>query len=72
MKVVRLTLSDTSFEANLIKGRLESEGVPCFLANENITTLLPHFNRMLGGGVQIMVFERDLEKASEILGLNKE
>ncbi len=71
MKVVRLMTCETSFEANLIKGRLENEGVDSFLTNENFSTLMPHYNRIFSSGVQVMILEKDLEKASLILSSDK-
>lgn len=70
-RVVRLLTCNTAFEANLIKGRLENEGIEGFLINENITTLMPHLNPISGSGVQLMVFQKDLEKAREILSVDE-
>ncbi|NCA83982.1 MAG: DUF2007 domain-containing protein [Clostridia bacterium] len=67
MKTIRLTTCQNIQEAALIKGHLENEGIPCILTNQNITTLLPHFNNMLGSGVQVLVDENDLEKAASII-----
>lgn len=72
MKSVRLLTCENSVEANLIKGRLENEGINCFLTNENFSNLMPHFNRILGAGVQVMIDETDLEKAIELLELRGE
>ncbi len=69
-KVVRLLTCDNSFEANLIKGRLENEGIESFLTNENITTLMPHLNTLFNSGAQVMIFEKDLERAREILSVD--
>ncbi|WP_083631338.1 putative signal transducing protein [Labilibacter marinus] len=51
----RLITCDNAFEANLIKGRLESEDIPCILTNENISNLLPSYNHLMGSGVQVLV-----------------
>jgi len=58
---------DSLAEAHIIKGRLLNEGIDCFLTNENITNLMPHYNNMLGSGVQIIINEQDIDKAREIL-----
>ncbi|MDP3452712.1 MAG: DUF2007 domain-containing protein [Bacteroidales bacterium] len=71
MKTVRLMTCESSVEASLIKGRLENEGVKCFLTNENFSNLMPNFNQIMGSGVQIMIDEADLNRAVEILELNK-
>jgi hypothetical protein len=65
--MIRVLTCDNVAEAYLVKGMLANEGVESFLTNENITTLLPHFNNMLGGGVQVMVDESDYDKARDIL-----
>lgn len=70
MKIIRLITCDTSIEAHILKGRLESEGISCFLTNENFSNLMPHYNRIFGSGTQVMVDESDFEKASQILDLN--
>ena len=67
MKTISLRTCNTSQEAALIKGNLENEGIPCFLTNENITTLVPHYNGIMGAGIQIMIFDKDLEKAITIV-----
>ncbi|MFW5707819.1 MAG: DUF2007 domain-containing protein [Bacteroidota bacterium] len=70
MNIVRLTTCENSFEAHMIKGRLENEGIESYLTNENFSSLMPHYNRIFGSGVQVMIFEKDLPRATEILGLN--
>lgn len=67
MQFVRLTTVENSFEANFLKEDLESEGIVCILTNENVTTLIPHMNGILGSGIQVLVAETDLAKANEIL-----
>ncbi|PLX25425.1 MAG: hypothetical protein C0599_00570 [Salinivirgaceae bacterium] len=63
MKTVRLVTCNTVQDAYEVKNRLEREEIQCILTNENITNILPHFNYMLGSGIQILVDEKDLEKA---------
>lgn len=62
-----LTTCNNVMDANLIKGMLENNGIECFLVNENTTTLLPHFNGMLGSGVQVVVWNDDLATAAQLL-----
>ncbi len=54
-------------EAHINRSRLESEGIPAFVFNENLTTLFP-FASSLTGGAQLKVRAQDLEQAKEILG----
>jgi len=61
---------DTAIEANLIKGRLNNEGIEAFITNENFSNLMPHYNRIMNSGIQIMISDLEYDKASEILELN--
>lgn len=70
MKFTRLTTCGNLIEANIIKGKLESEGVYCFLTNEHFSSLMPHFSGMLGAGVQVMVNRDALPRAQELLRLH--
>lgn len=72
MKTVRIKSCIDSFEANIIKGKLENEGIECFLTNENLSTLLPHHFMSEISGVQVLVDEENVEKALEILKENLE
>jgi len=67
MRTVNLLTCNNVQEASIIKGRLENEGIPCFLTNENITTIAPYLNGLMGSGTQIMVFEQDLETAIQLI-----
>lgn len=53
-------------EANIIRSRLEDGGFSCFLADENVATINPFYNQAIGG-VKLIVFERDVEKITELL-----
>ena len=54
------------YEANLLKGRLETEDIVCFLENENIVTANPFYSNAVGG-VQIRVKKEDEQKALKII-----
>jgi len=71
MKIVVVKTFDNSFQAYLIKGKLESEGIECFLTNENLTTLIPNFTNLLDMGIGLMVSEEDYPKAREIINDQK-
>lgn len=71
METIRLLTCDNNREASIIKGRLENEGIECFLTNENFSTLMPHFFGILGAGVQIVVNKTDYEKAVKLLDLDQ-
>ncbi len=65
-KIVKLVSCDNSFQANLIKGRLESEGIPSMLANERMGGLYGG-NTAGWGSVDLLVNEEDLERAQALL-----
>ncbi len=67
MAIATLTSCNTVYEAHLIKGVLETNGIQCFLTNENISVILPHLGGMMGSGVQVMVDENDIQLASELI-----
>ncbi len=67
MSIISLTTCGNIIEANMAKNILENEGIECFLTNENFTTLMPHYNNMLGAGIQIMIDEKDYEKANLLI-----
>jgi len=66
-KIIRILTCDNLTEAHLVKGRLENEGINCFLTNQNFTNLVPMYNNMMGAGIQIMIEEENYDKAYEIL-----
>ena len=67
MKYHKLRVFDTLIEASLAKDKLLNAGVPCFLANETVTTLLPSLNYIHGGGIYLMVNPEDSAEAERIL-----
>ncbi len=67
MKFIKLKTCNNVFEANIIKGHLESEEIQCYIANEHISNLLPSMNTMEGEGPQIMVIESEYERALELI-----
>jgi len=57
-------------EADIIKGLLESEGIPCYFRGQILHSVYPIFVDGLGE-IKIFVQEKDLETARELLQ-NKE
>ena len=66
-KTIRLITCDNITDAHFIKDRLTNEGIECFLANENFTTLLPNYYNLFGSGVQVFVMADDYEKSRELI-----
>lgn len=67
MSLVKLTTCNTSFDANLIKAHLESEEIPCYIYNEILNSVMPYFNTMTEGSIQVMIDEENLEQAINIM-----
>ena len=59
--MIRLTTCPNVFNASLLKGALENEGIPAMLSNEIMC------GYMGTQGVDILVKEEDLEAAKKIL-----
>ena len=64
-KVVVFRTYNTLFEANVVKELLASNDIPSMIKNEHTTVLLPMFSPM--SGVALMVLEKDLARAQEIV-----
>ena len=71
MSLSELATFDNSLTANMLKTKLENEGIPCFLNNENFTNMMPHYFNMLGSGVKVLVPTDQLEKAREIAAIDQ-
>jgi DNA-directed RNA polymerase subunit RPC12/RpoP len=52
--------------ANIIMGRLEEEGIKCWLKDENTVTIDPILTNAVGG-IKLMVAESQAERAFELL-----
>jgi hypothetical protein len=69
-EITTLTHVSNSIEAHLMKGRLESCGIPCFIADDNMVSINPLYSNLIGG-IRVRVRKFDLVEAREILGLPK-
>lgn len=52
--------------AEIIRSKLEANGIDCFLADESLGVLYPVYNQG-GGGIKLKIFARDLERCREIV-----
>lgn len=66
MSLITLKTFDNSFEAHLLKTKLESEDIRVFLFDENLVSINPLYNVTLGG-IKLKVDESQWNKAGEIL-----
>lgn len=64
MKTVLLSILDNSFQASLLQGVLNNEGIESFLKNEILSSVLGNIS---GFKIQIFVYENDFERAWNIL-----
>ncbi|HEY9532988.1 MAG TPA: DUF2007 domain-containing protein [Mucilaginibacter sp.] len=65
-KIVTLSSYYDIMEAEIVRARLEANGISCFIADDNVMAGNPIYNQAMGG-VKIKVFEHDLETCQEIL-----
>jgi len=66
MKLVTLKVFHDYFEANLVKSRLEYEGITCFLWDENITSIDRIYHAAMGG-IKLNVPALEVERAVAVL-----
>ncbi len=66
MEFVVLEVYDEYVSAHIAKGRLEEEGIVCWLKDENIVTVHPLISIAVGG-IKLMVPKHQEERAREIL-----
>ncbi|GAA4807830.1 hypothetical protein GCM10023231_41340 [Olivibacter ginsenosidimutans] len=66
MDFITLKVFDNPIEAHLLKSKLESEGIPCFLQDENIVALNPLYNYAVGG-IKLNIPRADVALAQQIL-----
>ena len=65
-KIITLESYYDPMLAQIIKGRLEANEIPCFLADELTISVNPLYNQALGG-VKIKIFARDEERCRKLL-----
>lgn len=66
MDHVPVGVYDNYVSAHIAKGRLEEDGIPCWLKDENTVTIDPILTNAVGG-IKLMVGRADAEKAAGIL-----
>ena len=69
MDFVLLQNFDNYIDAHIVKGRLEDQGIHCWLKDENLSALIvdPILTNAVSGGIKLMVPKDEIEKAIEIL-----
>ena len=64
MKTVILTTFASNIEAHMLQGLLRNEGIEAMLQGEMTNQIM---GALRGFGVEVLVFEKDLERAKVIL-----
>lgn len=64
MRFITIKKSHNEIDLIVIKSRLESEGIKCFLRNELTNQIMSH---MATFEVELQVLESDIERVKEIL-----
>jgi len=65
-KIVVFAVYDSVIDANIIKTKLDAYGIPCFLTDENISSLYPLPGNSFSGA-RLHVFERDVEMVKDLI-----
>ena len=66
-KFITIATFTDLIDAQLLKARLESADIKCFLADEHTVAVNWLFSNFIGG-VKVQIQKEDLEKAKEIIG----
>lgn len=66
MELLTIKTFETGIDAHILKTKLASEGIPSYIFDENIISLNPLYNLMVGG-IKVMVSQSDFERAREIV-----
>ncbi len=69
MDLITIAKFSETFEANIVKGRLEEEGIECLLQNELIVNTIWMSSDAVGG-IKLKVNPSDVQRAKEILNLD--
>jgi hypothetical protein len=69
--IITLEAYSAPILAQIIRGRLAANGIPCFIADDNIIAVNPLYAQAIGG-VKIKIFARDKERCKEILAEDAE
>ena len=65
MKSILLASFDNYIEAHLVLGRLQQDGIDCWLQDENTVTINPIFSGVVGG-IKLMVTSDQYAKALQL------
>ncbi|QNF32716.1 DUF2007 domain-containing protein [Adhaeribacter swui] len=69
-KLITIATFPDALKAQIMRGRLEAEGIPAFIADEHTITNQP-FLYMAYGGVRLQVTEQDRDRALTVLNTSE-
>ncbi len=65
-RLVVFQVFSNTIDAHMLVNKFESEGIECFLYDENIVSINPFLDAAVGG-IKVMIKEEDFERAKIIL-----
>lgn len=66
MALITIKTFDNFGEAHILRAKFESEGIACYLFDENMMTLNPLYNVTIGG-IKLKINDSDREEAQQII-----
>ena len=65
-KLIQIHSFDNPIDANMLKSKLESEGIECFLPDENTVSTYMFLSTAVGN-IKVMIKESDYDKAKKVI-----
>lgn len=65
-ELITIKSFETYIPARILQSRLEAEGIPCSLKDEQTVTMYWFWSNAVGG-VKLQVFEKDKERAEQVI-----
>lgn len=66
LELLAIRTFETGIDAHILRTKLASEGIQSFIFDENIVTLNPLYNLVVGG-IKVMVAQADFVRAQQII-----
>ena len=70
MSFITIYTAKDTFDANLVKSKLEEAGIKSFIENETISSVIPNYTGMMGLYINLKVNNADKDFALEVLEIN--
>jgi hypothetical protein len=69
MRLVTIAVFASAFIAHLVEGRLQADGIECYVQDEHTLQVNPLYNNALGG-IKLQVKEEDVQTAVTVLRMH--